>query len=124
MLIQTGSDTTAIALRAVIYYLCRNPKCMAQVVQEIDRADKEGKLSTPISYKDSTTALPYFNAVLKEAMRIHPSVGFLMERHVPPEGVEINGHVSRSTPVWFVLVSRTGFLPRFPRRDICFTKIN
>ncbi|EXJ81716.1 hypothetical protein A1O1_07781 [Capronia coronata CBS 617.96] len=87
-----GSDTTAIALRAVVYYLCKNPHYMAKVVEEIDSADKQGQLSTPISYKESTTLLPYFNAVLKEAMRIHPSVGLLMERHVPPEGVEIQGH--------------------------------
>lgn len=65
---------------------------MSQVVAEIDAADAQGKLSTPISYKESSTLLPYFNAVLKESMRIHPSVGLLMERHVPPEGVEIHGH--------------------------------
>ncbi|KAK5268613.1 hypothetical protein LTR99_003976 [Exophiala xenobiotica] len=87
-----GSDTTAIALRAFIYYLCKNPQCMAEVVGEIDKADKQGKLSSPIKYKESTNELPYFNAVLKESMRIHPSVGLLMERHVPPEGVEIDGH--------------------------------
>ncbi|KEF51473.1 cytochrome P450 oxidoreductase [Exophiala aquamarina CBS 119918] len=87
-----GSDTTAIALRAVIYYLCRNTQCMKTVVDEIDQAAEQGKLSSPITYKESTTFLPYFNAVLKEAMRIHPSVGLLMERHVPAEGVEIAGH--------------------------------
>ena len=88
----TGSDTTAIALRAFIYYVCRNPAVMTKVVQEIDRADGQGQLSTPITYKESTANLPYFNAVLKESMRIHPSVGLLMERHTPAEGVEINGH--------------------------------
>jgi len=65
---------------------------MKAVVDEIDQADRQGKLSSPITYKESTTHLPYFNAVLKEAMRIHPSVGLLMERHVPAEGVEIAGH--------------------------------
>ena len=87
-----GSDTTAIALRAIIYFLCRNPQCMDKVVSEIDAADKAGNLSATISYKESTTELPYFHAVLKESMRLHPSVGLLMERHVPPEGVEIGGH--------------------------------
>ncbi|KAF2180281.1 cytochrome P450 oxidoreductase [Zopfia rhizophila CBS 207.26] len=86
-----GSDTTAIALRSIVYYLCKNPHCMAKVVQEIDGADEEGKLSTPITYKETTTVLPYFCAVLKEAMRLHPSVGLLMERHVPAEGVEMSG---------------------------------
>ncbi|KAF2180296.1 cytochrome P450 oxidoreductase [Zopfia rhizophila CBS 207.26] len=86
-----GSDTTAIALRAIVYYLCKNPSCMAKVVQEIDAADEQGKLSIPITYKETTTVLRYFCAVLKEATRLHPSVGLLMERHVPAEGVTMNG---------------------------------
>lgn len=65
---------------------------MAKVVEELDEADNAGKLSTPIRYKESTNDLPYYNAVLKEAMRIHPSVGLLMERHVPAEGIKIDGH--------------------------------
>ena len=65
---------------------------MEKVVQEIKTADNQGHLSQIITYKESTTVLPYFNAVLKEAMRIHPSVGLLMERHVPSEGVEVDGH--------------------------------
>ena len=87
-----GSDTTAIALRAVIYFLCKNPQCMKALVDQIDHAEKEGQLSSPISYKEATTALPYLNAVLKESMRLHPSVGLLMERHVPRGGIEIDGH--------------------------------
>ncbi|OIW22882.1 putative cytochrome P450 pisatin demethylase [Coniochaeta ligniaria NRRL 30616] len=86
-----GSDTTAIALRAAIYFLIKNPDKMRKTVDEIDAADKEGKLSHPISYKESITHLPYTGAVLKEAMRLHPSVGLLMERHVPPQGAEICG---------------------------------
>lgn len=32
--------------------------------------------------------------MIKEATRIHPSVGLLLERHVPPGGVEIcNQHI-------------------------------
>lgn len=87
-----GSDTTAIALRAVIYLLCKNPATMKALVDQIDQADKDGKLSKPISYKEANTALPYLNAVLKESMRIHPSVGLLMERHVPAGGITIDGH--------------------------------
>ncbi|PPJ60736.1 hypothetical protein CBER1_02380 [Cercospora berteroae] len=86
-----GSDTTAIALRAVIYFLCRNPDCMRKLVGDIDAADREGKLSRLITYKE-TCQLPYLNGVLKESIRLHSSVGLLMERHVPKQGVEINGH--------------------------------
>jgi cytochrome P450 len=88
-----GSDTTAIALRACIYFLIKHPEKMQKVMNEIDTADKEGKLSNPISFKESTTHLPYMGAVLKEAMRLHPSVGLLMERHVPAGGAEICGQL-------------------------------
>ncbi|KAI1066927.1 hypothetical protein LB507_011384 [Fusarium sp. FIESC RH6] len=86
-----GSDTTAIALRAVFYFLIKNPDKMANVIEEIDTADKNGKLSDIISYKESTSNLIYTKAAIKEAMRLHPSIGLMMERHVPPQGVEICG---------------------------------
>lgn len=86
-----GSDTTAIALRAVIYFLCRNPRVKAALLDEIDAASAAGKLSTPISYREAAS-LPYLQSVLKESVRFHSSVGLLMERHVPPQGVEIDGH--------------------------------
>lgn len=95
-----GSDTTAIALRAVIYFLCKDPERMKKLVNQIDEADKAGNLSNPISYKEATTHLPYLGAVLKESMRLHPSVGLLMERHVPAGGVELCGrHIPAGTIV-------------------------
>ena len=73
-----GSHTTAIALRAVVYFLCRHPSTMAKALAEIDNTDKNGALSNPISYKEATTALPYVGAVVNEAMRLHPSIGLIM----------------------------------------------
>jgi cytochrome P450 len=84
-----GSDTTAIALRAVFYFLLRNPSVLAKLNAEIDNADREGKLSTPISYRETMNHLPYLQAVLKESMRLHPSVGLILEREVPKGGVTI-----------------------------------
>ncbi|KAF4340980.1 cytochrome P450 monooxygenase oxidoreductase, partial [Fusarium beomiforme] len=86
-----GSDTTAIALRAVIYFLIKHPDKMTKAISEIDTADRGGKLSDPISYKEAIAHLPYIGAAIKEAMRLHPSVGLLMERHVPSQGAEICG---------------------------------
>ncbi|OAP58487.1 hypothetical protein AYL99_07577 [Fonsecaea erecta] len=95
-----GSDTTAIALRAIVYFLCRHPECMDRLVSEIDNADRQGKLSQPITFKEATTALPYLGAVVKESMRLHPSVGLLMERHVPAEGLTVQGyHIPAGTIV-------------------------
>jgi cytochrome P450 len=93
-----GSDTTAIVLRAVIYFLCKNPEAMTKVVDELDAADRGGLLSNPVAYKEALNHLPYFNAVLKEAMRIHPSVGLLLERHVPSGGATLCGqHIPAKT---------------------------
>ncbi|PLB33726.1 cytochrome P450 [Aspergillus candidus] len=86
-----GSDTTAIALRTIFASLARNPPVLARVMQEIDTADAAGALSDPISYRESATHLPYIAAVFKEAMRIHPSTGLMMEREVPKGGATIAG---------------------------------
>ena len=87
-----GADTTAVALRAIVYFLCRHPKSMKKLVEEIDQADRDGQLSSPISFKETIAHLPYVGAVIKESMRLQSSTGLLMERHVPAEGVDLHGH--------------------------------
>ena len=87
-----GSDTTAITLRAIVYFLCRHPVAREKMVAELDAVDAQGQLGSPISYKEASTLLPYMSAVVMESMRLHPSVGLLMERHVPAGGLDIHGH--------------------------------
>lgn len=95
-----GSDTTAIALRAILCHLLKSPAKLRKLVKEIDDADAVGQLSNPVSFKESTKHLPYMQAVLKEGLRIHPSVGLLLERHVPAEGAVICGrHIPGGTIV-------------------------
>ncbi|KAK7900757.1 Cytochrome p-450 [Exophiala xenobiotica] len=83
-----GSDTTAISLRACFYYLIKNPRTYQNLVAEIDEADKRGQLSTYVTYEECLR-LPYLQAVMKEALRMHPGVGFPLERYVPREGATI-----------------------------------
>lgn len=47
-----GSDTTAISLRAIIYFLVKNPTAYYALQQEIDAADREGKISEYITYAE------------------------------------------------------------------------
>jgi cytochrome P450 len=79
-----GADTTAITLRAVIYYCLKQPKIIRKLQQELDAA----RLTLPISYK-SAQSLPYLNAVIREACRMHPGVGLPLERIVPDEGLKL-----------------------------------
>ena len=81
-----GSDTTAIAMRAVFYHLLKNPDIYKQVQQEIDSATAKGNLSSPPKYSESLD-LPLLCASIKEGMRLHPSVGLTMPRIIPKGGM-------------------------------------
>lgn len=85
-----GSDTTAASLRAIFYYLCRTPSAHKKVLDELDEAIRGGKLSDPITFAEAQE-LKYFQAVVKEALRMHPAVGLLLERVVPRGGTEVGG---------------------------------
>ncbi|KAK4937742.1 hypothetical protein LTR10_021687 [Elasticomyces elasticus] len=85
-----GSDTTAVALRATIDGLLLRPECYRKLQAEIDRKREQGELSSPVKYSEAQQ-MPYLQAVLKEAMRWHPSVAMLLERHVPKGGTILCG---------------------------------
>ncbi|KAF1943495.1 cytochrome P450 [Clathrospora elynae] len=85
-----GSDTTAITLSAILYYLLKNPRTFNALRHEIDslQQDGVGKTSQFITFKESQD-MPYLQAVLKEALRMHPATGLPLERVVPPGGATI-----------------------------------
>jgi cytochrome P450 len=85
-----GSDTTAISLRAFFYYLCKNPRAYKLCVAEILDFDSNGELSEYITYHEAQR-LPYFQACMREALRMHPAVGQLLERVVPEGGAIVEG---------------------------------
>lgn len=94
-----GSDTTAISLRSLFYYLLRNPRCLSRLRAEIDEMDKRGELSKIVTFAESQK-MPYMQACLKEAMRMHPAVGLLLERIVPEGGIAIAGyHIPNGTVI-------------------------
>ncbi|KAF4312025.1 putative benzoate 4-monooxygenase cytochrome p450 protein [Botryosphaeria dothidea] len=82
--ILAGADTTATTLTAVLYHLLKNPACLAKLKRELDAA----ALPRPVRYQDAA-ALPYLDACVKEALRVHPGVGLLLERVVPREGLAL-----------------------------------
>lgn len=83
-----GSDTTAISLSAVLHHLLSNPDCLKKLQAEVDLFSAEGKLSKNPTFKESQQ-MPYLQAVMKEALRMHPATGLPLERVVPEEGVSI-----------------------------------
>lgn len=88
--ITAGSDSTAIILRTIFYYLLKNPTTMQNLRDEILQAGKSGLISEPPTWQE-TQGLRYLDACVKEAQRIHPPIGFHLERLVPKEGSMISG---------------------------------
>lgn len=89
-----GSETTAITLSAVFYYLLRNPECYKKLQEELDEAARSGAFSdydTGLVTFAEAQKFPYLHACVQEAFRMHPAPGLPMERIVPPQGAEIGG---------------------------------
>lgn len=91
LLLQAGIDTSATALTSVIRFLAVNSAIQNRVFEEIEAADKDDKLSTPIRYEETRTHLPYTVACIKESMRLNPPATFLFAREVPEGGKVIDG---------------------------------
>jgi cytochrome P450 len=104
-----GSDTTAASLRAIFYYLCRTPLAHDRVLAELDEAIEGGRISDPVTFAEAQE-LKYFQAVVKEALRMHPAVGLLLERVVPRGGAEVGG-------VWLAGGTVVGINPWVAARD-------
>ena len=90
-----GSDTTAISLRAIFYYLLRNPEDMENLMKVLEEhREKDGSTHSDGSFNwNSVKNFPYLSAVVKEGLRCHPAVGLTLERIVPPQGITICGKV-------------------------------
>ncbi|KAL8846531.1 MAG: hypothetical protein Q9221_008383 [Calogaya cf. arnoldii] len=87
--VMAGADTTAIALRAILWFLLKDPSRKEKLLQEIHTA----KLSVPVSWKQ-TQKLPYLDTCIKEALRLCPAIGLGLERKVPAAGLEMpDGYV-------------------------------
>ncbi|KAJ5174147.1 uncharacterized protein N7482_000024, partial [Penicillium canariense] len=87
--IGAGSDTTSISLSAIMGNLIENPRTLEKLRAEIDEKVAAGELSDPPAFKE-TQKMPYLQAVIHEALRIHSAVGFPVERLVPQGGLMIS----------------------------------
>ena len=98
-----GSETTAISLAAVFYFISKNPRCYYKLNEEIEAAVENGTIGNRanglVTWAESQK-LPYLDACIKEAFRLHPAAGLPLERLTPPQGVEICGeHIPGGTIV-------------------------
>lgn len=79
-----GADTTSIILKATIYHILHSPHALSTLTSELH----SHPLSHPAPYSTLST-LPYLSACIKEALRMHPVVGHILERVVPAGGLAL-----------------------------------
>lgn len=80
-----GADTTTVTLRAIFYFLMKNPKKYSKLVTELDAA----QLPQPVPYSVASKS-PYLDAVVRESMRLYPAVAMMLERVVPEGGLTLS----------------------------------
>ncbi|RTE68572.1 hypothetical protein BHE90_017050 [Fusarium euwallaceae] len=88
--LDAGSDTTAIALTNLFYFLLTAPDVLSRLRQEVDANaafDDNG-----VAQYSSLKHLPYLRACIDESLRLRPPVSTGLHRLTPPEGQEIDGH--------------------------------
>ncbi|KAI1384078.1 cytochrome P450 monooxygenase-like protein [Hypoxylon trugodes] len=88
LLIIAGSDTTAISLSGIFFYLTGNPQCCLKLVQEI-RTTFESV--NDIIHGPKLMGCTYLRACVDEGMRLTPSGPSEMPREILSGGLNING---------------------------------
>jgi cytochrome P450 len=87
-----GADTTAVSLSSILLHLLQYPQTLQRLRAELAEFEAKGECGNPnVSFKEAQN-MPYLQAVIKEALRVHPATGLPLWRVVPPQGAEICGN--------------------------------
>jgi cytochrome P450 len=81
-------------MRSALWHLSTNPAVLQRLRNEIDALD----LEESITYKE-TQKLPYLKAVVRESLRMYPSVPAPLYRIVPAGGITVDGQLIPSGTV-------------------------
>ncbi|EME49031.1 cytochrome P450-like protein [Dothistroma septosporum NZE10] len=94
-MIFAGSETTAISLSSIFYFLIKHSRVYDKLMAELDEAAHNGSIAERdngrVSWSESLK-LPYLDAVINESFRLHPAPGLVIERVVPPQGMDVLGN--------------------------------
>lgn len=85
--VTAGSDSVSTVIRTCLYHLLSTPETLLNLRRELDSAD----LTLPYPRLSEVRSLPYLDACVQEAARMHPPFALPFERVVPDTGVEVLG---------------------------------
>lgn len=87
-----GSDSTAVVLRTVWHNLLSHPETLDRLREELRDAEANNPkgFSKPFPSWRDIADLPYLDACINEAVRLHPPFCLPFERVVPKGGIMID----------------------------------
>ena len=105
VMMNAGSDTTAIAMTNFLYIMMKHPDILARLRAEIDGALKDEDPSQSVVPYGKVRNLPYLRACINESLRLWPPTGAGLPRETPEEGTTIlgeyvSGGVTVSVPIF------------------------
>ncbi|KAF0899600.1 hypothetical protein E2562_020792 [Oryza meyeriana var. granulata] len=83
-----GTDTSYVALEFAMAELIRKPNVMTKLQDEVRKNTSEG---SKMVCEDNLEKMPYLKAVVKETLRLHPPVPFLLP-HLSMAQCDVNGY--------------------------------
>jgi cytochrome P450 len=87
-----GADTTGTAMQGLLHHLIIDEKIHSKVMTEIDAATRAGHLSAMPQYQEVQKYCLYYSAVVKEVMRLDPSISLVLPRIVSKGGMVFDGN--------------------------------
>ncbi|EMS59947.1 Cytochrome P450 71C1 [Triticum urartu] len=85
---EAGTDTTYVSLDYAMAELMRNPRVMTKLQAEVRSSVTKGK---EMVTEEDLASMSYLKAVMKEAMRLHPS-GALLIPHLSVADCDVEGY--------------------------------
>ncbi|KAJ5715322.1 Cytochrome P450 [Penicillium malachiteum] len=82
-----GSDTVAITMTGILYYMMAYPDYQKQLQGEFDQAEE----SSGMLEMQDLAKLPLFNGIINEGLRLHYAGPSGFPRITPPEGIKVGG---------------------------------
>ena len=87
LMVLAGSETSATVLSGLVFYLLINPECYKKLRKEVRSTFND---TSDMTFRNQAD-LPFLNACIEEALRIHPPVPTSLPRITPLEGVILAG---------------------------------
>lgn len=91
LLTVAAQDTTAGFISPLISLIATNARVLKALRDEILAFENAGRLSNPVARYDEIAEMPYFEACVREALRLQPPTPLILPRYVGKGGMVIDG---------------------------------